>query len=230
MAEQTALLWTIVLMMLIDFKKVAVDFRNFFGLGSSQSFPVLTIAENKLCEADSSFMFNIIADKDWNYKDNIQAYYCHSTNSHEIGIRESVYNKARNGNKQALYSLAHEISHWTFFNYSGMEFNVKKYQQLAPSQKAAFTIISENIADLLTALFLCNEDELFNALGEADSEYSSCMSKAQISVALFYCKNYKILVNNFVKIFKSKFNNLNLKREDKRRASRQKNKPLFNYR
>ncbi len=89
-------------MMVVDFKKMAVEFKKFFGLGSTQKFPALSIAESKLCMADDRFEFNVIADSDWNYKDSVQAYYKHSENRHEIGIKESVYKKARNGDRSAL--------------------------------------------------------------------------------------------------------------------------------
>ena len=207
MAEQLTIFGTVLVMIIVDFKKMALEFKKFFGLTPSQSFLALTIAEIKLCEADSNFMFSIIADKDWNYKDSVQACYRHSANSHEIRIRESVYNKARSGNKQALYSIAHEISHWALLNYSGMDFDIKEYQQLTPAAKAAFLTINENIADLLTTLLIYSEEELLNAQSAGDLEYNSCMSETQISLALFYCKNYKMLVENFVKNFLPQFVN-----------------------
>ena len=91
MADQISVVGTVILMMIVDFKKIAVEFKRLFGLDSTQKFPALSIAENKLCMADEHFEFNVVADLDWNYKDSVQAYYRHSENRHEIGIKESVY-------------------------------------------------------------------------------------------------------------------------------------------
>ena len=62
MAEQISMIGTVILMMVVDFKKMAVEFRKFFELDSTQNFPALNIAEKKLCQADAQFEFNIIAD------------------------------------------------------------------------------------------------------------------------------------------------------------------------
>ena len=43
MAEQISMIGTVILMMVVDFKKMAVEFRKFFELDSTQNFPALNI-------------------------------------------------------------------------------------------------------------------------------------------------------------------------------------------
>ncbi len=201
MAEQISVVGTVILMMIVDFKKMAVEFKKFFGLDSTQSFSALSIAENKISQADAHFEFNVIADSDWSCKDSVQAYYRHCSNSHEIGIKESVYERARNGDRGALYSIAHEISHWGLINYFNLNLGVSAFEQLEPVVKSVLMSIHENIADLLTSLLVFSEEELLHAQDAGDFDFSSCMSKDQISLALFYCQNHKILTENFMKRF-----------------------------
>lgn len=216
MADQISIVGTVILMMVVDFKKMAVEFKKFFGLDSTQNFPALSIAENKLCQADADFEFNVIADKDWNYKDSIQAYYKHCSNRHEIGIKESVYEKARGGNRRALYSIAHEISHWGLINYFNINLDLQKIEKFEPIVKAVFMNIHENMADLLTSLLVFSEDEFLNAKSAGDFDFSSCMSENQFSLALFYCQNHKVLKENFMKNIAKE---VKTKQEDLRRIS-----------
>lgn len=199
MAEQISVVGTVILMMVVDFRQMAVEFKKFFGLTATQKFPVLSIAENKLCQADAHFEFTVIADAEWKYKDSIQAYYKHCANRHEICIKESVYEKARNGDRSALYSIAHEISHWGLINYFKINFEVQEFEQLDPISKIVLKNIHENIADLLTLLLVFSEEELSQAQCAGDWDFSSCMSKDQMSLALFYYQNHKILTENFIK-------------------------------
>ena len=201
MAEQISVVGTIFLMMIVDFRKMAVEFKKFFGLDSTQNFPALSIAENKLCQADSHFEFNVIADDDWEYKDSVQAYYKHRANLHEICIKESVYDKAHNGDCSALYSIAHEISNWGLINYFKINLGIQEFEQLDPVSRVALMNIHENIADLFTALLVFSEDEILKAQSAGDFDFSSCMSKNQISLALFYCQNHEVLAKNFMKKF-----------------------------
>ena len=216
MAEQISVVGTIILMMIVDFKKMAVEFKKFFELDSSQMFPALSIAENKLLQADTHFQFNIKPDAEWNCKDSIQAYYRHCANLHEICIKESVYEKARNGDRGALYSIAHEISHWGLLNYFNINLGVQEFERLDPVSKIVLMNIHENMADLLTSLLVFTEEELLNAQSAGDLDFSSCMSKDQISLALFYCQNHKTLTENFIKNFvpKTMAQNQQLRRID----------------
>lgn len=209
MANQICVVGTVILMMIVDFKKMAVEFKKFFGLDSTQKFPALSIAENKLCMADECFEFNVIADTDWNYKDSVQAYYKHSKNRHEIGVKESVYKKARSGDKNALTSVAHEISHWGLINYFNINLGIKEFEKLDAISKSIILNIHENIADLLTALLVFSEEELMQANCAKDLDFSSCMSENQFSLALFYCQNHKLLTENFIKNIVPKFVNEN---------------------
>lgn len=199
MADQISVVGTVILMMIVDFKKMAVEFKKFFGLNAAQNFPALSIAENKLCKADSCFNFRVIADDEWNNKDSIQAYYEHCENRHEICIKESVYEKARSGDTNALYTVAHEISHWGLINYFKINFGIEKIECLDPVSKAVFVQIHENIADLLTSLLVFSEDELLQAQTAKGVDFSSCIGKNQLSLAQFYCQNHKILAENFIK-------------------------------
>ncbi len=198
MADQISVVGTVILMMIVDFKKMAVEFKKFFGLDSTQMFPALSIAENKLCQADAHFEFNVIPDAEWTCKNSVQAYYKHCKNRHEICIKESVYDKARNGDRGALYSIAHEISHWGLINYFNINLGVQEFEQLDPVSRVVLMNIHENIADLLTSLLVFSEEELLNAQSAGDLDFSSCMSKDQVSLALFYCQNHQILTENFI--------------------------------
>lgn len=199
MADQISVVGTVILMMIVDFKRMAVEFKRFFGLDSTQNFPSLSIAENKLCQADAHFGFRIIADCDWKRGDSVQAYYEHRANRHEIGIKESVYKKACDGDRGALLSIAHEISHWGLINYFKMNLGIKNFGQLDKVAQAVFIGIHENIADLLTTLLVFSEDELLKANSAKELDFGSGMSEDQFSLALFYCKNHSFLEENFVK-------------------------------
>lgn len=199
MADQISVVGTVFLMMIVDFKRIAVEFKRFFGLDSTQNFPSLSIAENKLCQADAQFEFSIIADCDWECKDSVQAYYEHRANRHEIGIKESVYQKARNGDRSALLSIAHEISHWGLINYFKLNFGINDFGQFDEITQGIFIDIHENSADLLTALLVFSEEELLKARSARELDFGSCMSEGQFSLALFYCKNHTFLEENFVK-------------------------------
>lgn len=201
MAEQICVIGTVFLMMIVDFKKMACEFKKFFGLDSTQKFPALNIAENKLYMSDECFEFNVIEDSEWNYTDSVQAYYKHSKNCHEIGIKESVYQEARSGNKNALISIAHEISHWGLINHFKIDLGIKEVEELDDFFKNIIFNIHENITDLLTALLVFSEEELSKAECAKELDFSSCMSKDQISLAHFYCQNHKVLTENFIKNF-----------------------------
>ncbi|BDC97280.1 hypothetical protein [Treponema saccharophilum] len=199
MADQISVVGTVILMMIVDFKQMAVEFKKFFGLSSTQNFPALSIAENTLCQADTNFEFNVIADADWDCKESVQAYYKHRANLHEICIKESVYERARSGDRSALYSIAHEISHWGLINYFKLNLGLQEFERLDTVSKAVFMNIHENIADLLTSLLVFSEEELLKAQSAGDFDFGSCMGKDQISLALFYCQNHKVLAENFMK-------------------------------
>lgn len=219
MAEQISVVGTVILMMIVDFEKMAVEFKKFFGLDSAQMFPALSIAENKLCQADANFEFKIVADAEWNCKDSVQAYYRHCANLHEICIKESVYEKARSGDRSAIYSIAHEISHWGLINYFKLNLGIKEFGQLDPVSKVVLMNIHENIADLLTSLLVFSKEELLNAQSAGDLDFSSCMSEDQISLALFYCQNHKALAENFMKKIVPQIRAHNKKNELKRRIN-----------
>ncbi len=199
MAEEFSVLGTALLMMVVDFKKMAFEFKKFFGLDSTQAFPALSIAENKLCYADDCFEFNIIADRDWNCKHSVNAYYKHSERCHEIGIKESVYLLALDGNKDALVAIAHEISHWGLINFFKLNFGIAEFNKLDPVTKTVLTQIHENITDLLTALLIFSEEELLSMDGSQKIDFGSSMGSNQISLAAYYCKNHKLLTENFIK-------------------------------
>ena len=199
MAEQISVIGTVIMMMIVDFKKMAVEFKKFFEFDSLQNFPSLNVTENKLSMADDFFAFNVIEDEEWNCKDSVQAYYKHSENCHEIGIKNSVYQKARHGDKAALTSIAHEISHWGLINYFKINFGLKEIEQLDGVAKIVICNIHENMADLLTLYLLYSEEELLKANCAKDLDFSSCMSENQFSLAHFYCQNHEVLMENFIK-------------------------------
>lgn len=195
MAEEISILVTTVLMIFVDFKKVSQEFRKRFNLKPFEDFPALKITD-KIAESDEKFVFNIVPDEDWNYKDSIQAYYVHSDDVHEIGIKESVYSKASNGDKGALISIAHEIVHWGLVNYFkfsfGLEKNISKEIQIILGK------VHENLVDLVTPLLVFTEEEL-QAFQSASGVDYSLLGKNQLDLALFYSKNYDVLQSNFKK-------------------------------
>lgn len=197
MAEQLEAAGTVFLMMILDFKKMAVEFRKIFSISDNEKFPALHIAENGIYEKDGDFEFNIVSDSDWHFKDSVQAYYRHSSSKHEIGIRESVYQKALGGDKNALVSIAHEISHWALINCFEVNFGIDI--SIPPAARQILIGIHENLTDLLTSLLIFPEDKLMSAKSAEEIEDSSCMSGEQIDLALFYCQNYKILQENFIR-------------------------------
>ena len=73
------------------------------------------------------------------------------------------------------------------------------FERLDSFSKAILMNIHENIADLLTSLLVFSEEELLKAQSAGDFDFSSCMGKDQISLALFYCQNRKALAENFMK-------------------------------
>lgn len=199
MAEEFTALGTALIMMVVDFSRMAFEFKKFLGLDSTQTFPALNIAENKLCYADSRFEFSVIADCDWKYKDSVQAVYKHSDNRHEISIKESVYDLALGGDINALYSIAHEVSHWGIINFFKFDFGLSEFNKLNAMSQSFLVGIHENMANLLTVLLVCGEEELEKAKSARELSLSSCMDEAQLSLALFYFKNRTILAQNFIK-------------------------------
>lgn len=195
MAEQISILLTTALMFFIDFKKVANEFRKVFNLGMTEEFPAVKIAERKIPESDSKFTVAIVADSEWTFLNSVQAYYRHSENVHEIGIKESVYLKALGGDKDALFSVAHEIVHWGLINQFDFRFGLN--EDVPHEVKMILCGIHENLVDLVTPLLVLSEDELKAAQSaRADLDYT-CLSGGQLDLALFYSQNYDVLQKNF---------------------------------
>ena len=199
MAEEFTALGTALIMMVVDFKKMAFEFKKFLGLDLTQAFPALNIAENKLCYADAQFEFCIVADSDWNCKDSVNAYYKHSERRHEIGVRESVYLLALGGDFNALYSIAHEVAHWGLINYFKINFGLPEFERLDPVSKMVILQIHENITDVLTALLVFSEEELLKMDTGDKAGFSSFIGKNQLALAAYYCKHHKLLTENFFK-------------------------------
>lgn len=196
MAEQLEAVGTVLVIMFLDFKRMAVEFRKLFSLSDCGNFPALDIAENEIYEKDKDFEFNIVSDCDWDFKNSVQAYYRHSSSKHEIGIKESVYNKALGGDRNALVSIAHEISHWALINCFKLNFGLDV--TLPQVAKDILIGIHENLTDLLTSLLIFPEDELMKAKSAQEIEGGSCIGGLQLDLALFYCQNYKTLQENFI--------------------------------
>lgn len=195
MAEQISILCTTILMFFIDFKKVASEFRKVFNLDSTEEFPAVKIAERKIPESDSKFTVLVVADCDWDFENSVQAYYRHSDNVHEIGIKESVYYRALGGDKDALFSVAHEIVHWGLINHFNFRFGLN--EDVPPEARMILCGIHENLVDLVTPLLVLSEDEL-KAAQSAKSDFDyTCLSGGQLDLALFYFQNYDVLQKNF---------------------------------
>lgn len=197
MAEEITILLTAAFMSLIDFKKIVNEFRTVFKLGLTEEFPAVKIAERDIPESDSKFTTRIIADCEWDFKDSVQAYYRHSENVHEIGIKESVYRRALDGDKDALFSVAHEIVHWGLVNHIKLRFGLNK--DVPHEVNVVLCGVHENFVDLITPLLVLSEEELKAAQGARPELDYTCLSGGQLDLALFYYQNYDVLQENFKK-------------------------------
>ena len=197
MAEQISIIFTTLLMVLVDFKKIAGEFRKVFNLNSTEEFPAVKIAENKIHESYDKYTISIIPDAEWNYKNSVQAYYKHSDAVHEIGIKESVYRKALGGDKDALFSIAHEVVHWGLINHFNFHFGLK--DNTPQEAKVILCGIHENLVDLITPLLVLSEAELEKARGAKSNLDYTCLSVGQLDLALFYSQNYDVIQENFKK-------------------------------
>lgn len=182
MDENECIKRTAIFIQLYDFSKITSKLIDFFGVSSPDSRLTVTKIELAITKADTLFQLNVIPDDKWPYGQNIQAYYLHSETLHEIGIKESVYNRACNGDLNALSSFLHEACHWVAINFLYLSVTDEYFKQF-----------HENIVDLLTALLMLHKTELAEKSASIIDSIKSC----PISLALFYCKHHKLLEHNF---------------------------------
>lgn len=182
MDENECIKRTAIFIQLYDFSKITSKLIDFFGVSSPDSRLTVTKIELAITKADTLFQLNVIPDDKWPYGQNIQAYYLHSETVHEIGIQESVYNRACNGDLNALSSFVHEACHWAVIKFLYLSLTGESVKQF-----------HENIVDLLTAMLMLQKTELAEQSASIIDSIKSC----PISLALFYCKLHKLLERNF---------------------------------
>lgn len=188
MAQDVAeIVGTALIMLAVDFTELAKKFRAFFELDTDCDFPAMLLMEDKIVSKDEKYDFDIISDSEWEHGKNVQAFYKHSEGVHQIGIRESVYQEARNGNKSALLVIAHEISHWALINICRINLPVFDDGSV---QSLVMRRISENLADLLTSLLVTPEKNLLEN-GRERKLLCSALSQKQSDFANFYSQNIK---------------------------------------
>ncbi len=176
---------TALFIQLYDCSKITSTLIRFFVGRSPESRLTVAKIEIALEKADDLFQLNVISDDEWSYGQNIQAYYLHSDSLHEIGIKESVYLRACEGDLDALTSFVHEACHWAAIKFLGLsvsgEFNELRKQ------------FHENIVDFLTALLMLHMPELAEKSASEIKGIKSC----PMTLALFYSQNHKLFENNF---------------------------------
>lgn len=190
MAQDLAeIVGTALIMLAVDFTELAKKFRSFFELDTNCDFPAMLLMEDKIVSKDEKYNFDIISDSEWKHGKNVQAFYFHSEGVHQIGIKESVYQKARDGDKSALLVIAHEISHWALINICRINLPVLDDGSV---QSVVMRRITENLADLLTSLLVTPEKILLENGGERKL-LCSALSQKQTDFASFYSQNIKFL-------------------------------------
>lgn len=190
MAQDVAeIVGTALIMLAVDFTELAKKFRSFFELGSDSDFPAMLLMEDKIVSKDEKYDFDIVSDCEWEHGENVQAFYFHSEGVHQIVIKESVYQKARNGDKSALLVIAHEISHWALINICRINLPV---QDDGSVQSIVMRRITENLADLLTSL-LVTPEKILSENGKGGKLLCSALSRRQSDFASFYSQNIKLL-------------------------------------
>ncbi|MDD6486196.1 MAG: hypothetical protein PUF61_04555 [Spirochaetales bacterium] len=182
MDENECIKRTAIFIQLYDFSKITSKLIDFFGVSSPDSLLTVTKIELAITKADTLFQLNVIPEDKWPYGQNIQAYYLHSETLHEIGIQESVYNRACNGDLNALSSFLHEACHWVAINILYLSVTDEYFKQF-----------HENIVDLLTAMLMLHKTELAEKSASIIDSIKSC----PISLALFYCKHHRLFEHNF---------------------------------
>jgi hypothetical protein len=141
--------------------------RVLTGHGFEKKFNPINVMENIVPIFDSSFNFHIIDESEWMYDISIHAYYDVFANI--IVIRNDVYEKALEGDIQALCTITHELCHYFQFIILNL-FNTLQcleYKTELCSKDSVQMENQENQTDSITCLIL-KPDELF--MGKTDEE------------------------------------------------------------
>lgn len=134
-----------------DLKQKACEFRRILGMQGDGMFAVLAALEHRVGAVDGAFMYQIVEDSDWDEPD-IGALYSPADRvcpHRVIYIKASLFVRAENGDKAALYCIAHELCHW---------FEDFRYGICIPpfiTNAAARRVIS-HIIELYTNVFTCH--------------------------------------------------------------------------
>lgn len=143
------------LLLILHQKTVSAKLREFFKLDNADENSIVKRLEITMTKKDNLFCLNVIPDSEWKEGETIQAYYKHSDTSHEIGIKESVYEKACEGQLFAVFIFAHETCHWAFINSS--QHCLKKWSSLDEKGRKTLRRMHESFADVMSVILLHRE-------------------------------------------------------------------------
>ena len=151
MTDETSTLIALVLLML-NKQYVSAKLREFFKLDKADEHSIVSKLEIAMTKKDKLFCLNVIPDNEWKEGESVQAYYRHSKTSHEIGIKESVYEKACEGQPFAVFTFVHETAHWGLIN----NFNhcLAKWTSLDEKGRRSLRRMHESFADVISVILL----------------------------------------------------------------------------
>ena len=154
MTDETSI--TIVLLLLmLNQKAASAKLREFFMMDNADVHSIVSKLEIAMTKKDKLFCLNVIPDSEWVVGESVRAYYKHSETSHEIGIKESVYEKACEGQPFAVFTFVHEAAHWSVFNSFNQ--SLTKWASLDEKARRYLRKMHENFADVISVMLLNRE-------------------------------------------------------------------------
>lgn len=147
-----------------NLRNISKNIRRKLGLDSNQLFvDILYCLEISIPKIDSTFQF-IISDANQINKPN-EAFFSPETNT--IYIRSDVYEKARDEDGRARFTIAHEIAHYFLFKILGIPYFEKWECIMYSSDATIHSMDPEWQADVVANYLLC-ESDLIKDLSEED--------------------------------------------------------------
>lgn len=145
-------------------KTLSKNIRNKLGIKSNQLFvDILYCLEISIPKIDPTFQF-VISDVEQINKPN-EAFFSPETNT--IFIRADVYEKARNEDGRARFTIAHEIAHYFLFKILGIP-HFEKWENIMYYNDATIhSMDPEWQADVVANYLLCKSNLIKN-LSEKD--------------------------------------------------------------
>ena len=147
-----------------NLRQIASKIRSYLGIDSKQLYvDVLYCLEILIPEIDSTFQYEIFDPGDFD-KPN-EAFYSPEKNC--IFIRSDVYNKARDEDGRARFTIAHEISHYFLFKILGIPYFEDWENIMDYSDAKLHSVDPEWQADVVGNYLLC-EPECIKDFSEED--------------------------------------------------------------